>query len=101
MKIHLRTILFLLFLFTQCQKGGDNYKSEGAITGADLRDCACCGGWFINIDTAQYEFDSLPENSKIDLMNEVFPVYVKLDWQFSEKPPCPDNRIIISRIIKK
>jgi hypothetical protein len=101
MKIHLISILFLLFLLTQCQKGGDNYKSEGVITGADLRDCACCGGWFINIDTVQYEFDSLPENSKIDLMIEVFPIYVKLDWQFSEKTPCTDNRIIITRIIKK
>jgi hypothetical protein len=101
MKIQLISILFLLFLLTLCQKGSDNYKSEGVITGADLRDCVCCSGWFINIDTALYEFDSLPENSKIDLMNEVFPIYVKLDWQFSEKPPCSNNRIIITRIIKK
>jgi hypothetical protein len=41
--------------------------------------CACCGGWFINIDSIQYRFDVLPENSRLKLDSAVFPINVKLE----------------------
>jgi hypothetical protein len=94
-------IILLAFSLTLCQKGKDNPESRGIITGPDLRDCACCGGWYITIDTTDYEFDSLPVNSNIDLGKETFPVYVKLDWQLSDRLPCPYKRIEIARIMKE
>ena len=93
-------LLFTLEL-ALCRKETDNFKSRGIITGPDLRDCACCGGWYITIDTTDYEFDSLPVNSNIDLGKETFPVYVKLDWQLSDRPPCSYKRVVISRIMKE
>ena len=94
-------ILLLIFGLTLCQKGEDNLKSSGIITGPDLRDCACCGGWYVTIDTTDYEFDSLPVNSNIDLGKETFPVYVKLDWQLSDRLPCPEKWITITWIKKE
>lgn len=94
-------IIGLIFLgFISCrQDKNDNYLSEGKITGPDVRMCACCGGWYIQIDSLTYEFDSLPVNSTINLEKESFPLLVKLDWQLSDKAACPDTRITIQRII--
>jgi hypothetical protein len=77
------------------------YASSGIITGPDIRMCACCGGWFIQIDSTTYEFNALPDNSKINLETEIFPIYVKLDWQLSTAGACTANKIIITRIKKE
>jgi hypothetical protein len=74
--------------------------SAGTITGPDIRDCACCGGWYIKIDTAEYEFASLPVNSNIDLQTEIFPLKVKLDWQLADRPGCPYRFVAILRVAK-
>jgi hypothetical protein len=91
-------VVLLIFLFC-CQR--NDYRSEGTILGYDARMCACCGGWFIKIDTTTYEFESLPAGSKIDLQNETFPFNVKLDWLLSDRAPCPDKFISITKIIKE
>jgi hypothetical protein len=94
-------ISLFLFVIICCHKENSNeYKSDGIITGADIRACACCGGWFIKIDSILYEFDTLPDNSDINLEKETFPVYVKLDWQLATGY-CPGNKIIIKRIKKE
>jgi hypothetical protein len=93
-------ILILAFSMILCQKGTDNYRSEGIILGPDFRDCACCGGWYIKIDTTEYEFDTLPQNTDIDLQGDPFPINVKLDWQLSSRIPCPDKWVVITRIKK-
>lgn len=91
-----------LFVIICCHKeNSDDFKSKGIITGPDFRMCACCGGWFIQIDSTIYEFDKLPDNSKINLDTESFPVYVKLDWQLSDLTGCPDKKITIQRIKKE
>jgi hypothetical protein len=84
-----------------CSKENNNYKSAGIILGGDPRMCICCGGWYIKIDTITYEFDTLPENTNINLQKDTFPINVKLDWSFSEKTACPDKRITIQRITKE
>jgi len=95
-------ILFLLILIitvTFC--GKDIYQSQGTIIGPDIRACVCCGGWFIKIDTTTYNFESLPENSNINLQSETFPLNVRLDWDLSDRVPCPNKFITIIRIAKK
>ncbi len=91
----------LLTGFSLCHRDNDDFRSRGIITGPDLRDCACCGGWYIEIDTVVYEFDVLPENSGIALEKETFPLKVKLDWKPSEKIACPNKKIDIQRIAKE
>ena len=95
-------ISVFLFVIISCHKENSNgYKSDGIITGPDIRACACCGGWFIQIDSTTYEFDALPDNSDINLEKETFPVYVKFDWRLPDTGYCPANKIIILRIKKE
>ncbi len=95
-----RLLFLLILILTVTFCGKDIYLSQGTITGADIRMCACCGGWFIKIDTTTYEFDSLPLNSGIDLQKETFPLNVKLDWDLSGREACPNKYITIIRISK-
>ncbi len=94
-------ICLIVFGFLYCRKEeSNNYESFGIITGQDPRMCPspCCGGWFIKIDSLTYEFDSLPDNSNINLAKETFPLVVKLDWQLLNINGCPNKRITIQRI---
>ena len=93
--------LFIVTIMIACTKENSDYKSLGTITGADPTMCACCGGWFINIENTQYRIVSMPDNFALNLANETFPVIVKLDWQLITTG-CPSefNRITVSRIKK-
>lgn len=61
---------------------------EGVITGFDPRDCACCGGLLISLNSnstelfsdSTYQIDHVPGNFSID-NNTVFPVFIRLDYQ--------------------
>lgn len=103
--MNFKSVLFSLVLLTTftlaCEKNKDNdYQATAVITGPDLGECICCGGYFIEIGDSTYNFDTLPANSKIDLTTETFPVAVKLDWTYDKK--CGDNQYIqISRIAKE
>ena len=95
-----KLIIFIIFAaFASCNKDNDTYKSVGIITGEDLRMCACCGGYFINIDDVTYLIDSLPKNSNLNLQQETYPITVRLDWQLSGSS-CPNPRIDVLRIKK-
>lgn len=75
---------------TACDKS-TTYESEGTITGFDLAMCACCGGYFIEIDGEQYRFyeENLPNNHQLDL--NALPVDVQLNW---DEPTNECTRII-------
>lgn len=94
------TALFITLICCKKESSQD-YKSSGVITGPDYRACVCCGGYFIQIDTSMYEFNTLPSGSDINLLTETFPIAVKLDWQFPVNSACPNNRIDILRIKKQ
>ena len=79
----------------------DCLKSSGVITGYDFRECACCGGYFIEIDNTKYRFDELPEGSELNLLNNPeFPINVKLDW-IPDSVACMPDMIIIQKIEKE
>lgn len=93
------TFILMLFLFS-CEKEVSDYQSTALITGPDLAFCACCGGYFIELNDSTYHFDSLPSASDIDLSTATFPIEVKLDWVFERK--CGDFQyILIERIERK
>ena len=95
-------VFFILIGFMSCQKPTtSDFQSTGIITGVDLKMCACCGGYYIQIDNVTYEFDTLPAGSNIDLQNATYPIPVKLDWQLSTKTACPNVRIDILKIVKQ
>ena len=75
-------------------------NSTAVVTGADIRMCACCGGWFVTIDSIIYQFDALPSGSTVDLQKETFPLPVKIDWQLSDQAACPNKKVIVQRLVK-
>ena len=90
-------IVLSIIEFVSCYIDNGDYNSKGIIIGLDMKACMCCGGWIIDINHQQYQFNSLPD-STINLMNEKFPLTVTLDWKLNTKG-CP-NTITIERIKK-
>lgn len=101
--IYIFTIVFAL-MFIRCTNSSDThtelYNSDGTITGYDMRECACCGGWFIVIGDTTYRFYELPKGSNIFFELETYPIEVKLDWKKSPTP-CMGDEIVVERIKKK
>jgi hypothetical protein len=100
MKKHCILFLFALALATiACNKKNDNDTLEAAtITQKDFTYCACCGGYFIEIDGIKRRFEALPSNSTIDLQTSTLPLAVKVRWQ--EKPErCREDLIDILEIV--
>jgi hypothetical protein len=77
-KIFLISYLLLLGILS-CSTEADEFMDEGTITGHDIRECACCGGYYIEIGTNTYRFYELPPNTNFNLDNPNFPIFVKLD----------------------
>ncbi|MBX7127197.1 MAG: hypothetical protein K1X47_15990 [Cyclobacteriaceae bacterium] len=70
------------------------YPVRGTIQGRDLGYCMCCDGYLIQIDSTVYRFQSVPENSGIQLEKETYPLEVKL--AYTETGSC--RHILIKRI---
>ncbi len=97
------TFLLLILISCKVDKSSDvedQFLSDGTITGEDYRDCACCGGWFIDITDSTFRFYQLPDGSNIDLTNETFPVEVRLDWHHDDNA-CIGDEIIVDKIRKR
>jgi hypothetical protein len=91
--------IVLLPILIACKKE-NNIPDTGTIIAYDLRECACCGGWFIEINDSTYRFLQLPANSNLDLQNAAFPVKVELSWQ-KDPAGCLKDEILIFEIRKK
>jgi|WetSurMetagenome_2_1015567.scaffolds.fasta_scaffold1413619_1 hypothetical protein len=97
----IRALIFVFILFA-CTKNDGAYMSVGTITGSDPTMCACCGGWFIDIDSVSYRIVSIPDEFVMQMNTATFPMEVFLDWK-RETSGCPQtfNRITVSRIKKR
>lgn len=90
-------LLGLLALIFACKKDNDNLV-PAVVTGFDLRECACCGGWFIKIDNTTYRFDQIPAGSTVEFDGStVFPKAVRVEWQ-KKDPSCLNDEIVLSKL---
>ena len=96
-KIITASLLLLVLSSISCSLGEEGSMSNGTITGYDTRECACCGGFFIDIDNITYRFYDVPPNSELNLENPTFPIYVKLAWT-KDVNACLGDEIIVLRI---
>ncbi len=92
MKIRFLTMLIVLGvgLLTNCNKDDNTtlqFESTAKILGFDYTECACCGGWIIEINGEENDrrFSELPSNSNIDLDNIATPIDVQLNWSESNE----------------
>jgi hypothetical protein len=99
--IKIITIVFITILAAKsCGKVESEEMVSGIITKSDLRECACCGGWFIEIGSETYRFYELPEKSEMKISAEKLPMEVKLRWE-KEENPCWGDEIKILSIKKR
>lgn len=96
-KISFVIVVFLFTIFS-CEKE-ESYQSTALITGPDLGQCICCGGYFIEVEDSTYNFDTIPASSGIDLSDVTFPIAVELDWEYDKK--CGNIQYINITRIKK
>ena len=89
----------VILFFTACKKEKSEL-SDGMITGVDYRECACCGGYYIDIDTCTYRFQALPANSDLILDEAEFPMPVALRWK-KDINACIGDEVIIEYIEKR
>ena len=87
----------MIVIFLSCSENENEYLSDGTITGVDIRECICCGGFFIDIRDSTYRFYDLPGGSNLNLTNAKFPIYVKLDWVKADST-CLGDEIKVIRI---
>ena len=87
----------VVFSIAACSLSEDEFRSNGTITGFDLRECSCCGGYYIDIDEQTNRFYTIPDDSKLNLVNPVFPINVKLDWS-NDPNACLGDEIIVLKI---
>jgi len=95
-----RITLLLVFQITLLLSCSDENSTmdEGIITGIDVRECSCCGGFFVEIEDSTYRFYSVPSESNINLTNEpIFPLYVNLSWKMRDTL-CLGDEIIVLKI---
>lgn len=103
-KYSLLTLIFLLagiFMYSGCDKDDDNdtvsasCTEQGVITGIDIRRCACCGGWFIEIDNKTLRATTLPQEFLESLDPDEFPLHVFLEWS-QPLTLCTADEIIVT-----
>lgn len=62
-------------------------QTEAIITGYDARRCMCCGGYMLTLSSdpekygeAYFQWNSTQEFDGLDLEDNDFPIYVKIDY---------------------
>lgn len=89
-------LLILATIFLRCEK----IKSENSaiITGADMTMCACCGGYFIDIEGVQYRFEKSGLPANFTFKDTELPLKVELNWELKSEICKGSNWIKISDI---
>jgi hypothetical protein len=75
-------LLIVTYILISCNKDKP-FTNTAAISGPDVRACACCGGLY-------FHFTNIPDTTNKPLVNPgifqfsndvKFPIYVQVDWQ--------------------
>lgn len=72
-------MLFSALLLFSCEKA--KYESTGTITEPDYRKCMCCGGYFIEIEGTQYNFQKSELPVDFSFNDNQLPMQVELNFK--------------------
>ena len=87
-------------LATGCHKECNCDWDKGIILLTDQRYCACCGGWFIEIEGDTLRAQTLPEPFRTKWGEGPFPMEVRLRWQ-PDATPCLGDEIEVLEIQRR
>lgn len=91
-------LISLVTIIIACSSSTENEcPDEARVLGGDYRECMCCGGWFIEIQSDTFRFQTLPEGSDIELDQNKMPIDVYVEWEKVEEP-CLGDEIKLLKI---
>lgn len=105
---NLTITLILLSTVVSCEETLPNKVEnwdaiDAIITMPDLRACVCCGGYFLQVGSTTYNFETFPANASSDFQNltypENFPISVKVN--FNPGRQCDQVKYITLTQIRK
>lgn len=96
MKATFYVLLLCITILLGCEK--EKFASTGIITGQDFALCACCGGYFIDIEDVSYRFEKSVLPSDFTFTDSQLPLTVELDWKLRNTACSDFNWIAISKI---
>jgi len=85
-------------MFLRCEK--IKFENTAVITGADMAMCACCGGYFIDIEGISYRFEKSELPADFTFNDTELPLKVELNWNLKQNQCTSFNYISISKIIR-
>lgn len=93
-------ILLLIIGLLSCKKANpvtvsEYTNSDGYIIGGDPRDCACCGGWFVDINSDTMEIFNKTDTIGLMVQDKKLPVKVNLDWKKKTDGCLPWKTVIL------
>jgi hypothetical protein len=82
------SLLILSLLVSCCEEAipekAENETIDAIVMMPDLRECACCGGYILQVGATTYNFKAFPENAPSDFQSltypEDFPISVKVNF---------------------
>ena len=89
-------VLFSLAMITGCEKNTASVEASwqfsiAKIIGFDSRRCACCGGYFTEIDGELYRIVEYTEGLEISPDDQDFPLEALIKWRSVDNPCLGDE----------
>ena len=97
----LSSITVLLLFMTACLKKDVVPETDAAIIGYDMRLCACCGGWWFDIQGDTLRAMDLPVDFAAEIDQNAFPMPVKISWDRENLSSCLQDELVHIRTIRK
>lgn len=91
MKIRLVTLFFFVLCLASCQQENKlcpDGLMAGQIFGIDPSECACCGGWWIAVDSDTLRAFLLPESIEINALDIANGVPIPICLSYEKSADC-------------
>ena len=101
-----RNLFILLLMFgmvfmAACRKEDDVVETNAKIIGADMRLCACCGGWWFDIQGDTLRAMDLPADFVAQIDQNAYPISVLIRWDRENLSSCLMDELVHIKTIRK
>jgi hypothetical protein len=84
-----------------CRKKDQVVETHANIIGYDMRLCACCGGWWFDIQGDTLRTMDLPGDFESQIDQNAFPIPVLISWDRVNLSPCLQEELVNIKTIRK
>ena len=90
-----------MFFMAACRKKDAIVETTARIIGNDMRLCACCGGWWFDIQGDTLRAMVLPGDFAAQINQNAFPISVLISWDRENLSPCLQDELVHIKTIRK